>query len=193
MSVWRHSVGLVGLVGWLLFSNVTTLPASLEKGEESGILPTAETLLTNLPDGAYQFCTEPDPQDWRDGAGVCLNFVKQGTTVNGYYGYPHSDSFVCLQGKVAEDCLYGKGLVISWAGRIWLEIPQVEFNWDKEGRLYLSQGSLAHSEEMGEGQISWIVFQQANLNMQGLYPYPSPRMTSPTQLCDWRFNWQGDL
>ena len=150
--------------------------------------PTVETLLTNLPDGAYQFCTEPVSQDWRDGAGVCLNFVKQGTTVDGYYGYPHSDRFVCLRGRVSEDWLYGQGLVISWAGRRWSDIPQAEFTWDPEGRLYLSQGELAHSEQMSEGQVGWIIFQQASLNLQELYRYAAPRMKSPNQLCDWRCN-----
>ena len=70
MSSWCNSIGLIGLVGSLLFSSAATSPSSLEKEGKAGILPTAESLLTNLPNGNYQFCTEPKPQDWRDGAGV---------------------------------------------------------------------------------------------------------------------------
>lgn len=212
MSGWHCSIGLISLISWLLFLSAVNLPASLEKVGKFCLsryldyiqIPslclgkkdcsqircglTMEALVANLPDGIYQFCTVPDPQDWRDGAGACLNFVKQGTTVDGYYGYPHSDRFVCLRGQISEDWLQGEGLVISWAGHAWSDIPQAEFSWDEEGRLYLSQGELVHSEKLDEGQISWIIFQQARLNMQGLYPYPESRMTSPTQLCNWLSN-----
>ncbi|MDJ0693539.1 hypothetical protein [Mastigocoleus sp. MO_188.B34] len=188
MSGWYNFIALISLVGWLLFSSAATSPASLEKEEKAGISPMAETLLVNLPDGAYQLCTEPDPQDWRDGAGVCLNCVKQGMSIDGYYGYPHSDSFVCLRGKLSKNWLYGEGMVISWVGNPWFEIPQKKFTWDKEERLNLSQGNLMHSDGIGEDRVKWIIFKQASLNMQGLYLYPNPRMTSPTQLCDWSFN-----
>ena len=68
MFNWCNSIGLIALVGWLLFPNAATL--SLGKEQKTNI--SAQTL-ANLPDGAYQLCTEPQPQDWRDGAGVCLN------------------------------------------------------------------------------------------------------------------------
>ena len=187
MSGWRYFVGLIGLASGLLFSSKVILTASLPSTPlgNAGKSPTVEALLMNLSDGTYQFCSEPDPQDWRDGAGVCLNFAKQGTIVDGYFGYPHSDRFVCLKGRVSEDWLYGEGLIISWAGRAWSEVPQETFTWDPEGRLHLSQGVVAHSEEAQDSKVDWIVFQQASLNMQGLYRYPDSRMTSPTQLCDW--------
>ena len=193
MSGWQGSVCLVYLAGLLLGGSTAKLPAPLFKEGADDVPPTIvpptiEMLLSDLPDGAYQFCTEPDPQDWRDGAGVCLNFVKQSAAVDGYYSYPHSNAFICLRGRVSENGFYGKGFVISWTGRTWSEIPQEAFNWDQEGRLYLSHGDLIHTEGQGEGQVSWIIFQQANLNMQGLYLYDSARMTSPTQLCDWRFD-----
>ncbi|MDJ0706721.1 MAG: hypothetical protein QNJ46_25910 [Leptolyngbyaceae cyanobacterium MO_188.B28] len=189
MSDWRRSIGIISLVGGLLFSAAALAafqrPFPLNEESEADLPRTVESLLMNLADGVYQFCTESDPQDWRDGAGACLNVLKQGTTADGYYGYPHSDRFVCLRGQIAGDWLYGEGMVVSWAGRTWSDIPQEEFTWDQEGRLHLSQGELAHSEESSEGQVSWIIFQQASLNMQGLYLYPVFRMTSPTQLCDW--------
>jgi hypothetical protein len=140
-----------------------------------------EPLMRTLTDGTYQFCTEPDPQDWRDGAGACLNVVKQELTLTGYYGYPHSGNFICLRGQVAGNWLSGQGLVISWVGQSWFEVPSEEVVWDREGRLYLSHGDVIPSE----GQVSKIVFSQARLNLEGLYQYPESRMTPPTQLCDW--------
>lgn len=133
MSGWRQSVSSVGLGGCLLLSSTGIVPIPLVKLGEASTVPTVELLLTNLPDGTYQFCTEPNPQDWQDGAGVCLNFEKHGTTVDGYYGYPHSSHFVCLRGQVLEDWLYGQGMVMSWSGQPWPDIPQAEFNWDQEG------------------------------------------------------------
>ncbi|MCM1984483.1 hypothetical protein [Lyngbya confervoides] len=52
--------------------------------------------LAEFPNGLYQFCSQPDPQDWRDGEGVCLMLRKQDRLLQGYYGYPHSDEFICL-------------------------------------------------------------------------------------------------
>ena len=57
MFSWCNSIGLIGLVSWLLCSNVATL--SLEKEQKTSM--DAGTSLANLPDGAYQLCTEPDP------------------------------------------------------------------------------------------------------------------------------------
>ncbi len=181
-----NSIGLIALVGWLLFPNAAISTTLLEKEQKASI--SAETSLANLPDGAYQLCTEPDSQDWRDGAGVCLNGVKKGTTINGYYGLPHSDAFVCLQGKLSKDWLYGEGMIISWGEGTRHKIPQKKFAWDKEGRLYLSQGDLAHSDGIGENRVKWITFKQASLNLEKLYIYPNPRMKPSTQLCDWSFN-----
>lgn len=147
---------------------------------------TMEMLITPLDDGNYQLCTEPDPQDWRDGSGACLNILKQGTMLEGYYGYPHSGSFVCLRGHLSENWLDGQGLVVSWAGNTWQDIPQETFIWDHpEERLSMGPGELLRSEGVGEEQVSWIMFQTARLNMQSMYLYDNPRMTPPMQLCDW--------
>lgn len=182
MSVWRYWIGSLSLISGLLCSSAVMLPTLLSDTEQAvDAQPTMEQLLMTLPDGTYQFCTEPDPQDWRDGAGACFNFVKQELTLAGYYGYPHSGDFVCLRGQVAEDWLDGQGLVVSWAGQSWFEIPTEEIVWDREGRLVLSHGTVVS----GEGQVSQLIFGQARLNLQGLYQYPESRMTAPTQLCDW--------
>ena len=96
MSAWRDWISSLGVMGWLLWSSAVACSPALSKAppvKEQAVnaQPTMERLLMALTDGTYQFCTEPDPQDWRDGAGACLNFVKQELTLNGYYGYPHSD------------------------------------------------------------------------------------------------------
>ncbi len=184
MFNWCNSIGLIALVGWLLFPNAAAL--SLKKEQNTSM--DAGTSLANLPDGAYQLCTEPDPKDWRDGAGVCLNGVKKGTTIDGYYGYPHSDGFVCLRGNLSKDWLHGKGMVIYWGEGTRPKIPQKEYTWDKEGRLRLTQGDLVHSDGTGEHPIDWIIFKQTSLDVRKLYLYPNPRMKSPTQLCEWSFN-----
>ena len=189
MSAWRDWFGSLGLISWLLCSSAVVWPTTFPQlfaaqAQAVDGQPTMEQLLMALTDGTYQFCTEPDPQDWRDGAGACFNFVKQELTLEGYYGYPHSGDFICLRGQVSGDWLSGEGLVTSWAGQGWIEIPPEEFVWDREGRLSLNQGEVIESE----GPISQIVFGQARLHLQGLYQYPESRMTSPTQLCDWSFN-----
>lgn len=186
MFNWCKSIGLIALFGWLLFPNAATLATPLAKEQKTNI--SAETSLVNLPDGAYQLCSAPQPQDWRDGAGVCLNSVKKGTTIDGYYGYPHSGDFVCLRGKISQDWLYGEGMVIYWGEGTSFKIPQKEFTWDKEKRLSLSQGDLVHSDGISENRVNWITYKKANLNVEGLYLYPNPRMKSPTQLCNWSFN-----
>lgn len=139
--------------------------------------------LSVLPDGAYQFCTEPAlKNDWKDGAGACLTLVKQGTTGSGYYGYPHSESFICLEGQVSETGLSGSGTAFSWPGHPWSNIPETSFYWDDESRLSLAEGDWVRQE----GEISWIIFQQAVLNTEGMYQYATPQMTPPEQLCDWK-------
>ena len=183
MSVWYIHLGILACLLNLTAGIISTSPSRAQELR----LPEEPTLVVSLTDGAYQFCTEPPPQDWRDGAGGCLNVQKTNTTLDGYYGYPHSGSFVCLRGNVSNHFLSGRGLVMSWAGYNWPEIPQKDFYWDKEQRLLLSQGKQVGSEGEGQDQINWIMFQTATLNLKDLYRYPEVRMTKPGQLCDWRF------
>ncbi len=177
-------------LGWFLSLGIVLYflsPASVAHGTKQ--ITTMETQLLNLRDGAYQFCTQPDPQDWRDGLGTCLNVAKQGTTLDGYYGYPHSSAYVCLRGQVSGNWLQGQGLVISWPGYLWPEIPPEEFSWDSpEGRLSLSQGKWVQGDDGEDDSVSWIIFETARLDMQAMYLYNRPRMTSPAQLCDWPLN-----
>jgi hypothetical protein len=144
--------------------------------------------IANLADGNYQFCSQPDPKDWRVGAGVCFNFGKISDRVDGYYGYPHSDDFICVRGKVNNNLITGEALEISWAVNPWNKIPESTFKWDSEGRLTLSQGSIIRTSNSENGRINWILFPKASLNITGFYQYSSPKMTPPSQLCEWNLN-----
>lgn len=191
----------MGLMGWVSGSLLSSMVAPSILLAQNAPAPTESSTPTpslfQLADGAYQFCTEPDPQDWQDGAGVCLNFVKQGASIDGYYGYPHSDVFVCLQGELTEGLLEGQGLMINWnsdledtdsnaqVSETEPTAEQVEEAWDVEGRLFLEHPEIIQPQEAVDDQIGWISYQQAKLNVEGLYAYPSPRMTPPNQLCSW--------
>lgn len=139
--------------------------------------------LVTLMDGDYQFCSQPEPTDWRDGAGVCFNFNKLGHHVEGYYGYPHSDRFICIQGEVDGNQITGEALAVSWAGAWWNEIPTSVFEWDDEKHLTLDQGELIRPSGDSQNQVDQIVFHRVVLNVDGFYQYSSPRMNSPSELC----------
>jgi hypothetical protein len=149
---------------------------------QSQIAPTTIAKLTN---GDYQFCSQPKPNDWRDGAGVCLNFAKVDDRINGYYGYPHSDVFICMRGRILEDTITGKALGISWSGSEPSEIPQNRLDWDVERRLSLGPGKIIRTIRDRDNRTDWILFQTASLKVKGLYQYPTPRMTPASKLCDW--------
>jgi hypothetical protein len=138
-----------------------------------------------LANGNYQFCSQPDPRDWRDGVGVCFNFIKKDRSVDGYYGYPNSDNFVCVRGQVADNSIVGKALALSWPGHTWLTIPSSEFVWDTEGHLKLNQGEIRRQSDRDDRQESWIVFKMANLDLSDFYRYDAPRMKPTSELCNW--------
>lgn len=145
----------------------------------------AQAIVSALGNGKYQFCSQPDPRDWRDGAGVCFNFIKNDRAVDGYYGYPNSDNFVCVRGQVTENSIGGKALTLSWPGYTWLTIPSAEFVWDTEGHLKLKQGAMRQQSGQDDRQESWIVFEMAKLDMSNFYRYDAPRMKPTSELCDW--------
>jgi hypothetical protein len=145
----------------------------------------AQLTVSALANGNYQFCSQPDPRDWRDGVGVCFNFTKKDRTIDGYYGYPHSDNFVCVRGQVTGNSIVGKALALSWPGQTWLTIPSAEFVWDPEGHLKLNQGAIRRQSGKDDHQESWIVFRIANLNLSNFYRYDAPRMKPASELCNW--------
>lgn len=138
-----------------------------------------------LADGNYQFCSQPNPRDWRDGAGVCFNFVKNNQGIDGYYGYPHSDSFVCVRGQVTENKIVGKALALSWPGQTWFNLSPTEVVWDIEGHLKLNQGEIRRHSGRGELQERWIAFKTAKLDISNFHRYDAPRMKPASELCDW--------
>jgi hypothetical protein len=149
---------------------------------QSQIAPTTIAKLTN---GNYQFCSQPKPNDWRDGAGVCLNFAKVGDRIDGYYGYPHSDVFICMRGRILENTITGQALGIYWSGNQPHEIPQNRLEWDVERRLRLGQGKIIRPIRDRDDRPNWILFQTASLKVEGLHQYPTPQMTPAPKLCDW--------
>jgi len=196
----RREAGFVVGVAALLLASIHAYPAwshsidpiaqrdptePIEPIDQSAAF-SKQVSLSELPDGSYQLCTEPDPGDWTDGAGTCLNIVKQGQYASGYYGYPHSSRFICLRGEILETSLIGEALFAAWSAHHWSNPPQEEFSWDAENRLMLANGMLIAAVETDRADpIEWVTFQQARLDTQDLYLYPSPRTTEPSQLCDW--------
>ncbi|MCU0548591.1 MAG: hypothetical protein MUC48_04515 [Leptolyngbya sp. Prado105] len=149
-------------------------------------MPPQFPVLANLSDGNYQMCSQPPPQSWQQGAGVCLVFTKQGDRIEGYYGYPHSDAFVCLRGTSRATQVSGQGYLVLWEGAPW-EKPTQPLIWDKEQRLRLEQAKLVRSSAKSQSEIERILFQKATLDVRSFYLYNSPKMTSPKQLCNWNF------
>ena len=142
--------------------------------------------IATLTNGRYQFCSQPDPEDGRDGAGVCFNFTKTDDRVDGYYGYPHSDYFICVRGAVDGSLITGEALALSWAGDQWSSIPESESTWDQEEHLTLSQGNLIRTAGSDDHRTDWILFRQALLNVSEFYLYASPRMRPASELCVWQ-------
>lgn len=144
--------------------------------------------LAGLSDGNHQICTQPPPKNWQQGEGVCLVFRKQNQQIEGYYGYPHSDAFVCLRGRLNDDRqIVGQGYLVSWEGSQWGTPPNKAFFWDEEQQLQLAQGKVIRNERDRHSESPWILFQKATLTFQSFYLYPKPQMTSPQQLCNWGF------
>lgn len=149
-------------------------------------LSPAQSPLQDLPDGHYQLCSEPDPQDWRDGAGACFRFSKQADAVEGYYGYPHSSDFICLRGKITQPSwVFAEGQLLIWGDAIADAIPPGRFTWDGEGRLTLDHaGPLRQVGEEG-WPVYRVLFRTAELDTERFYRYPAPRMKSHLDLCEW--------
>jgi hypothetical protein len=145
----------------------------------------ASTAIGDLTNGNYQFCSQPKPNDWRDGAGVCLNFGKVGDRIDGYYGYPHSDVFICIRGNSLNDTITGKALGAFWFADQPGEVPQNQLEWDVEKRLRLGRGQVIRSTRDRGDRTDWILFQDALLNVKGLYRYTTPKMTPASKLCNW--------
>lgn len=142
--------------------------------------------LAHLGNGNYQMCSQPASPGWQQGAGVCLVFTKQRDRIDGYYGYPHSDTFVCFRGTANGNQLAGQAYLVLWEGEPWEPSPKEPLMWDQEQRLQLAQSRLIR-RSTPQSPDAWVLFQKADLNVQSFSLYPSSQMTPPQQLCDWSF------
>lgn len=140
-----------------------------------------------LPNGLHQMCSEPEPEGWQAGAGICFWFRKMGNQVVGYYGYPHSGHFIdCISGVAHQNTVQGEALAISWPGEPWIESSQASFIWDDEGHLRLSQSQAPRVVSAQTPNLEVIRFGQATLDLEGFYPYSQAKveqMQPPPQTC----------
>ena len=142
--------------------------------------------LVQMPDGQHQLCSEPEPEGFLMGAGICYWFNKSGNQLTGYYGLPHSGEFVdCLSGTIQDEKVVGKALEISWHGDPFPgELDSKSFQWES---LTLSSGSVEYKSTGKFGEISLIRFDKAELTLRDFYKY-SPRkaqqMNTPPSNCN---------
>lgn len=143
----------------------------------SPLVAQAQDVIATLPDGNYQFCSQPETKDSPFGAGVCFWFRKVNNRVVGDYGYPQSDDSICVSGEMNGNLATGEALAISWPGRVWENIPKSPFYWDEESRLQLNQASTIHSSGSKDERTDWIQFRDAALNLSGFYRYQNVGMS----------------
>lgn len=186
---------LIGLLAWLnikghlpvpTITNGHAFPPQRQPDKVMAKAQDPSPRIATLNDGNYQFCSKPDPGDWRGGDGVCFVFSKRGTAVDGYYGYPHSNNFVCIRGQARDQQIHGEGLIPFWqdeAGANPVDPDNVE---DQAGRLHLSQGKRMSSPNRSKEGLQILFFASASLNLNQFYQYPSPRMAPVSNLCDWQ-------
>jgi hypothetical protein len=115
-----------------------------------------------------------------------LNFTKIGDRVSGYYGYPYTDDFICVSGKVKGNLVTGEALMMSWLGREWTSIPKTAFKWDEEGHLTIEDGKIIRTTIDKSVRTDWILFGSTKQDTQGFYRSTKSLLTSPSQLCDWK-------
>jgi hypothetical protein len=188
-----NTILLVWLLAWLnVYNHAPPVSQTVRSQAAQAQQPTAViakgqglSQLPKLKDGNYQFCSQPDPGGWRVGAGVCFIFSKQGNAVDGYYGYPHSNTFVCIRGKANDDLIQGEGFIPFWQDGAPESQTAPESLKDQEGRLHLSQGKRMSSPNPGMEGTQILFFAKASLNTNQFYQYSTPRMTAVARLCDW--------
>ncbi len=149
------------------------------------IAATPTTAIAKWPNGRYQLCSQPEPSDWKDGAGVCVVFSKAANKLDGYYGYPHSDRYICLRGSITDSSFKGEGLAFTWFTTPTPKISSLEKQWDTEGRMRVDQAQILKLEAMEDGWASWVRFGAATLDLKGLYRYTAPKMRPASELCNW--------
>ncbi|HEY9827293.1 MAG TPA: hypothetical protein V6D19_17785 [Stenomitos sp.] len=156
--------------------------------------PLAQTTqnLAQLPKGVYQFCSQPEPQGWQLGEGVCFWFRKQGNAVVGYYGYPHSDRLIdCVSGQLQGQKLSGQALLVGWAGNEWSAQTQ-QSTWDDEKYFRFASKASILPVRVGSEQVQLIRYPRVLLDLSHFYKYGAKKtqqMNPPPTSCDlqtWR-------
>lgn len=61
------------------------------------------------------FAVKAIPKTGEMGLECVSTKAKIGDRIDGYYGYPHSEHFICIRGKVDSNLITGEALEISWA------------------------------------------------------------------------------
>ncbi|KAI9134410.1 hypothetical protein [Acaryochloris sp. CCMEE 5410] len=136
--------------------------------------------LESLANGNYQFCSKPEPDDGRDGDGVCFVFAKLGDRVDGYYGYPHSEVYVCVRGRVEGNQVSGYGLFLAWSS-----VLTSEYTWRLDQYLTLQNGYVVQSRKGEHEELSWVQYDDLKLNIGDFYQYPTVKMHFSPQMCEW--------
>lgn len=107
---------ILAMMGIPLIVTTVSSPMNVTEHPSVPTLATSQTWrLELLADGNYQVCSLPEPKDGRDGNGVCFTFAKRGEYVDGYYGFPHSGTYICVQGKAEQNRVRGQGVGIVLA------------------------------------------------------------------------------
>ena len=178
---------ILAMMGIPLIVTTVSSPMNVTEHPSVPTLATSQTWrLELLADGNYQVCSLPEPKDGRDGDGVCFTFAKRGEYVDGYYGFPHSGTYICVQGKAEQNRVRGQGLALSWPGHPWPPITTSQYTWRLDQHLTLQNGYVVRSVREQSGRVNWLRFDEVKLDMDGFHQYPTVKMRSPTQLCDWQ-------
>ncbi|NJN23140.1 MAG: hypothetical protein HC810_00320 [Acaryochloridaceae cyanobacterium RL_2_7] len=160
--------------------------ASAETQTSTGDKITSLQELIRMPDGQHQLCSEPEPDGYVMGSGICYWFNKSGKQLIGYYGVPNSDVFVdCVSGTIQDEKVVGEAIAISWDGSPFPNITeQKEITWET---LILSSASVEYEAPSRFGDISLIRFNKAELTPRDFYKYSpskSQNMDTPPSNCN---------
>ena len=172
-----HHTGLTSVLGVMLFATGPNPDLLAREHIPTHIILAGEqahtkAVVATLPNGLYQFCSQPEPPKWPLGVGMCFWFHKMDQQVVGYFGFPHSSHFIdCISGEVNQNTVTGMAVAIPWPNEPWEEIPDTPLNWDDEGFLTLGA---AQRIEIGPPTVEpkeVIQFGTATLQLEGFYRY----------------------
>ena len=169
----NHGYAWAGLIALLASSSASVAAQSTPPAVGEQVATMAA--LQALPDGNHQFCSEPEPQDFRLGAGQCYWFNKQDNEVIGYYGRPHSSDYIdCVKGQIQTESIVGNALEIAWDGNPYPVKGYSDFF--PGDHLILESGQLEHQIQDQSGQVQVVTFARALLSLQNFYRYSQAKV-----------------